>query len=123
VEAADVADRVTPIHAEAHDLPFADGFFDAVVSVDAYQYFGTDDLYLGYIRRFVRPGGSIGIAVPAVTEEVTDVPEHLAAYWEWDFACFHTPQWWRRHWSRTGLATVDVARTQVDGPRLWRDWS
>jgi hypothetical protein len=26
----------------------ADGFFDAAVSIDAYHYFGTDDLYPGY---------------------------------------------------------------------------
>jgi cyclopropane fatty-acyl-phospholipid synthase-like methyltransferase len=44
---AGVGDSVTPIHAEAHALPFAAGFFDAIVSFDAYQYFGTDDLYLG----------------------------------------------------------------------------
>ena len=47
IRAAEVDDRVFPIHAEAHALPFADGFFDAMVSVDAYHYFGTDDLYLG----------------------------------------------------------------------------
>ena len=44
IRAAGVEDRVFPIHAEAHALPFADGFFDAMVSVDAYHYFGTDDL-------------------------------------------------------------------------------
>ena len=43
---AGVEDSVFPIHAEAHALPFADGFFDAMVSVDAYHYFGTDDLYM-----------------------------------------------------------------------------
>ena len=41
---AGMRDLVFPIHAEAHDLPFADGFFDALVSMDAYHYFGTDDL-------------------------------------------------------------------------------
>ncbi len=37
---------VFPIHAEAHALPYAHEFFDALVSLDAYHYFGTDDLYL-----------------------------------------------------------------------------
>src|SRR5712691_5718143 len=31
---------VYPVHAEAHTLPFAEGFFDALVSLDAYHYFG-----------------------------------------------------------------------------------
>lgn len=46
IGAAGVEDRVFPIGAEAHALPFAAGFFDAMVSIDAYHYFGTDDLYL-----------------------------------------------------------------------------
>ena len=34
--------KVFPISAEAHSLPYAKGFFDAVISVDSYHYFGTD---------------------------------------------------------------------------------
>ena len=37
-----VDDKVFPIHAEAHALPYADNFFDAAISIDAYHYFGTD---------------------------------------------------------------------------------
>ena len=60
---------------EAHTLPFAQGFFDALLSFDAYHYFGTDDLYLGYVSQFVRPGGSLGIVVPGVLSELNgEVP-------------------------------------------------
>lgn len=31
---------------DARSLPFANEFFDAIVSHDSYVYFGTDDLYL-----------------------------------------------------------------------------
>ena len=54
-------DKVFPIYAEAHALPYAEGFFDAALSMDAYHYFGTDDLYLGYYSQFVKEGGQIGI--------------------------------------------------------------
>jgi len=47
IRAAGVEDRVHAVHAEAHQLPFALDHFDVVVSIDAYQYFGTADLYLG----------------------------------------------------------------------------
>jgi cyclopropane fatty-acyl-phospholipid synthase-like methyltransferase len=123
VTEAGVADAVFPIRAEAHDLPFADGYFDAVVSVDAYQYFGTDDLYIGYLCRFLQPGGQVGIAVPALTEELGEVPERLRPYWEWEFACLHTADWWRRHWGRTGLVEVTAARAQPNGWRHWQRWS
>lgn len=120
---AGVADRVFPIHAEAHDLKFAKGFFDAAISVDAYQYFGTDDLYLPYLTPFVRKGGHIGIAVPGVRAEVVTPPEWLLPYWEYDFAVFHTADWWRTHWSRPGQVTVISARTARDAVANWRTWS
>jgi SAM-dependent methyltransferase len=120
IEEAGVADRVFPIHAEAHALPFADAFFDAALSMDAYHYFGTDDLYLGSYARFVRPGAQIGIAVPGVRHEFgTDVPEPLLPYWHWDFCSFHSPAWWRAHWEKTGLVDVTTADWMPDGWKLW----
>ena len=120
IREANVEDLVVPVHAEAHDLPFAHGFFDVIVSVDSYQYFGTADLYLGYIANFLRPGGQIGIVVPAVLEEIgADVPASLEPFWEWDFCCFHSPKWWHTHWAKTRLVRVDVADALEDG---WKDW-
>lgn len=121
IREAGCAESVMPIHAEAHDLKFADGYFDAIVSVDAYHYFGTDQGYLAYLTRFLRPGGQIGIVVPAVVAEFGDdrVPEHLQPFWEPDFWTFHSPTWWRRLWERSGSVEVEVAGLLADG---WRDW-
>ena len=78
---AGVADRVLPVFAEAHQLPFGDESFDAIVSIDAYQYFGTNDLYLPRLTRLLKPGGRIGVVMPALREEPDGVepPEHLQA--------------------------------------------
>jgi cyclopropane fatty-acyl-phospholipid synthase-like methyltransferase len=43
---AEVEDGVFPIHAEARGLPFAVEFYDAIVSIDSFVYYGTDDFYL-----------------------------------------------------------------------------
>jgi SAM-dependent methyltransferase len=114
--------RVLPLHIEAHDLPFAEEYFDAIVSVDAYHYFGTDDLYLGYLRRFVRHGGQIGIAVPMLRAELIELPEHLRPFWTWDCWSFHTADWWRWHWAKTGLVDVEVAELIPNGARHWLLW-
>jgi cyclopropane fatty-acyl-phospholipid synthase-like methyltransferase len=123
---AGVQDRVFPIRAEAHALPYAKGFFDALVSLDAYHYFGTDDLYLGsWFAPLVKPGGQIGIVVPGLAHEFdADPPAHLAPTWDRDreFWSFHAPEWWRRHWSKTGLVDVEVADRIADGWRHWANW-
>jgi SAM-dependent methyltransferase len=104
-------------------MPFAADYFDAIVSFDAYHYFGTDDLYLGHCIRALRPGGRIAIAVPSVLQELDGVPEHLSRFWQWDFCSFHSPGWWRRHWEKTGLVDVEVADELPDGCTLWREWN
>ena len=123
IREAGLEDRVFPIHVEAHTLPFAHGFFDAMVSMDAYHYFGTDDLYLGYMSRFIRPGGAIGIVVPGLLREFDDgLPEHLEPYWERDFWSFHSPAWWRRLWERTAAVEVVSADLVPDGWQHWVRW-
>src|SRR6266403_2362894 len=73
---AGVEDGVFPIHADARSLPFATGFFDAIIGIDSFVYYGTDDLYLNYLARFVKPGGSVGIAGAGLMREIEDpIPE------------------------------------------------
>ena len=115
-----VADRVFPVHAEAHQLPFAAGFFDAIVSLDAYHYFGTDDWYIGYITRFVAPGGRLGIVVPGLAGSWEAASNALKAHFRnWELWTFHGPAWWRGRWQRSGLVEVEHADLVPDG---WRHW-
>ena len=121
---AGVEKGVIPIQADARSLPFAEEFFDAIVSIDAFMYFGTDDLYLNYLSRFVKPGGAIGIALAGLMHEIgTSVPAHLEAWWAADRPyCLHSASWWRQHWQRSGIVDVVLADSLSDGWQLWRDW-
>jgi len=120
---AGVEDGVFPIHADARSLPFAAGFFDAIVSIDSFVYYGTDDLYLSYLARFVKPGGQVGIAGAGLTQEIDGpVPEHLQGWWTEDLWCLHSATWWRRHWDRTGIMQIELADSMPDGWQGWLDW-
>ena len=120
---AGVEGNVFPIHADARLLPFAPDFFDAIVSIDSYYYYGTDDLYLNYLARFVKPGGQIGIVGAGLVKEIEGpLPEHLRQWWTQDLWGFHSPSWWRRHWERTGIMEIDVADTMPEGWQRWLDW-
>ena len=119
---AGVSDRVQAIQAEAHVLPFAPESFDAIVSMDAFEYFGTADGYLPYLVRFLRPGGQLGMATPGMTREVRDlgaVPTHIKKVVGWEAIAWHTAEWWRFQWEITEMVTVTSARLQEDG---WQDW-
>jgi len=120
---AGVEDGVFPIHADARSLPFAAEFFDAIVSIDSFCYYGTDDLYLNYLARFVKPGGTVGIAGAGLVREIEGpLPEHLRGWWTQDLWCLHSTAWWRRHWERTEIMDTELSDTMPEGWRLWLDW-
>src|SRR3954453_19227572 len=79
---------VYSIYAEARALPFAADFFDAIISIDSFPYYGTEEHFLNYLARFVKPGGVIGIAVAGLMREFEDqVPTALKAWWEPNMSC------------------------------------
>lgn len=118
-----VEQLVHPIHAEAHNLPFDNEFFDVILSMDAYHYFGTDEMYFEYITSFLKSKGKIGIVVVGVNEEFNGVvPEKLKPYWEPYLFTHHTAQWWRNLWEHWDIADVVVADTMPHGYENWLLW-
>jgi cyclopropane fatty-acyl-phospholipid synthase-like methyltransferase len=120
--------QIIPIKAEAHALPFAKNFFDVIIAVDSYGYFGTDDLYLSYITGFLKPRGIIAAALPGLMKDFDNfqVPEHLTekqkngnVFWEPDCFTFHTRGWWFSHWMKTALVEVEINDTLKDGYKYW----
>src|SRR5499427_4966140 len=96
---AGAEDGVFPIHADARSLPFAPDFFDAIICIDSFPYYGTDDLFLNYLAGFVKPGGRIGIAGAGLMQQIEGaVPDHLEEWWTQDLWALHSAGWWRRHW-------------------------
>jgi cyclopropane fatty-acyl-phospholipid synthase-like methyltransferase len=115
--------NVFPINAEAHNLPFANECFDVIVSVDSYQYYGTNELYLDYILKFLKPSGQIGIVIPSVGKEFDEkIPEKLKPYWESDMYCFHTIEWWKKLWNHNENIDIEVADSMPNGYNNWLLW-
>jgi hypothetical protein len=50
------------------------------------------------------------------------VPDHLREWWEPELWCLHSAAWWRRHWERTGIVTIELADAMPDGWQAWLDW-
>jgi SAM-dependent methyltransferase len=123
IQDAGAQDGVFPIHADARSLPFAAEFFDAIISIDSFVYYGTDDLFLRSLARFVKPGGQVGIAGAGLMQEMPEVlPAHLHEWWTPELWCLHSAAWWQRHWERSGLMDIELADSLSEGWRWWLKW-
>ena len=116
---------VFPVRVDAHSLPFAKDFFDVVVAINSFLYFGTDDRYLSYLIQFIKPGGFIGVVDIAFTREVRSIeeaPEYLRPQYQKHWSYVHTLEWWVRHWEITGLVDVRSAEFLSESNDLLRDY-
>jgi len=106
-------DQIIPLHANANDLPYAEEFFDAIITVDAYHYFACDpDFFQQKILPLVKPGGWILIAVPGLIEEFQG--EILPSFYDWcgeEYTTFHSCDWWRK--------TIGES-PKIDQAHFWR---
>ena len=120
---AGLEDKIFPIHAEARSLPFAAEYFDAIVCVDSYIYYGTDDLYLNYFAKFAKPGTQIAIAIPGLMQNFDGpLPEHLKPFWGSDCWTWHNVDWWRALLERPGVVDMEIADTMENGCENWLKW-
>lgn len=123
-------DKVFPIHAEAHKLPFAREYFDAVTCIDAYHYFGAEKGYIEkYLAPLLRENGVIAAAIPGLQNEFTEgVPAELVPYLGEDMKCrgenvnFYTSRWWRSLWENSGAVGVIECAPVKSHAEAWRDW-
>ena len=117
--------QIAPIHEDAHTLPFAENFFDAVVSVDSYHYFGLDKAYLGkHLLPLVKPGGWILLVVPGFHHDIhADIPEEMLTSWSAeDLDTIHDADYWRDVISATeGIEIVSIAEMESN-ENCWQDW-
>ncbi|HEY3272614.1 MAG TPA: methyltransferase domain-containing protein [Methanocella sp.] len=125
VKALGLEDKIIPIHAEAHDLPFAEGYFDIAVSIDAYHHFGVEKDFLAkHFAPLVKSGGQIAIAVPGIKREFTDgIPEELVPYWCDEVnTTIHSREWWYDLWKSSASVNIKECREMKCLNEAWQDW-
>ena len=122
---AGVDHRVDVVQGDARSLPFPDAEFDAVLSIDAFEYFGADPRFLPGLLRVVAPGGRIGMTTPALRDDPYETPPPRAVtdLVGWEAAAWSPPAWWATHWGLAGLLDGITARMQDGGRDVWPRWS
>ena len=119
------AENIVPIHADATALPFAREFFDAVVCIDAYNYFGRDKAYLGeHLLPFVKHGGYIYIAVPGMKKDLHDdlPPELLLSWTPEQLDYIHDAAYWEDIIRATEGIEILSIHEMESNEEAWNDW-
>jgi cyclopropane fatty-acyl-phospholipid synthase-like methyltransferase len=106
--------KVFPLQSDARDLRMPEEFFDAVIVVDSYTYFGTDEKYLPYLCHYIKPEGYIGIVDVCFKKEietVRQVPAFLRSDYQNYWYFVHAVDWWVKLWDKTGLVKITCSDT------------
>ncbi len=118
-------EQCIPVKADANDLPFEREFFDSVVCVDSYNYFGRDPAYLDEkLLPFVKSGGMIYAAVTGMKQDCHDnIPEVLLRSWNAEQLDYiHDAQWWRSIVSQSRDCEVVSVHEMQSNAEVWADW-
>ena len=119
-------DKIIPIHGNALDMPFAHDYFDAIVSVDSYHYFGCKEgVFANKILPFLRKGGHAMIVVPGLKAEPTGELKDLFHTWaEGDDAdLFKTADWWQNLLHEECGDQCDITVKECECfAEAWQDW-
>lgn len=114
--------RIIPLNCSAENVPFAEEYFDMVVSVDSYHYFGLEKDFFKYnIKPLLKENGEIYIAVPGIKKDYEIVPKDLEHHInEEDFKLFKSINYWENLLAKD-LKEIKIKEMQCYD-EAWQSW-
>ena len=120
-----IDDNAVPLLVNAtQGLPFANGYFDLLFTVDAYHYFGDTPDMLPSLLPFVKRGGHIAISIPGLKYEFGEnVPDEMKPFWNDEVnRTIRSLDWWEGLWRATeGIKIIDI-REMSCCKQAWDEW-
>ena len=70
------------------------------------------------------PGGQFGIVVPGLAREFEKgYPDTLKELWLAEMFNFHSKDWWRHLWEKTGIVEIIACYDMEDPKGIWMPWA
>ncbi|MCL1918041.1 MAG: methyltransferase domain-containing protein [Peptococcaceae bacterium] len=124
-QSAGIDDKAIPISVDAtKGLPFANGYFDILFTIGAYQYFGDTAEMLPSLIPFVRKGGYIAVAIPGIKYEFGEnIPDEMKPFWHDEVdRTIHSLEWWKNLWeTEKGIEIIDISEMACH-KQAWDEW-
>ena len=126
IKNSNLDDKVIPIHGDALNMPFAKEYFDTIISVDAFHFFGCEKGILSEkILPFVKKGGYVMMTIPGIKMKPEGELEKLFATWAEGDDADHlkTIDWWQNHMKEECGDNCDVIVEEAKSTdKAWSEW-
>lgn len=123
-DAFDFGNRIVAVQADAPDLPFPSGFFDALVCIDSYNYFGRQEGIIDRIASFVKTGGRIHLGISGVHREPTnaDMGVFGLSWTPEQMSYIRTSRYWTELLAKSDAVRIENAFELTCHELAWCDW-
>lgn len=114
---------IIPLNCNANELPFADEYFDVIISVDSYHYFGNNNTFFEEkIKPLVKKDGLVAIAFPSMKQDYTkNVPSEMKEYWvDEALQMWQSIDWWKDIFEGK-LKSLTVKEMSCN-KQAWEEW-
>ena len=118
--------RIIPLRLDVtRGLPFAEDYFDAIFCMQAFHSFGGSVAFLRHLLTHLKPGGRLCVGGTCFNEETPgdDLPEiyHKTNGWDAEYSKYHSSEWWRALFIKSGWVDVIECYELEDGQIMWED--
>lgn len=117
--------QIIPVKADAENPPFKPDFFDAVISIDSYNYFGRNESYLdAKLLPCVKSGGLLYLSFPGMKKDLHHhlPPELLLSWTPEQLDYLHDLTFWTEIFQASKDAELLSLTEMESDEEVWRDW-
>ena len=117
-------ENIVSVKADALNMPFEKEFFDGIISVDSYNYFGRDKKFLDEkLLPYIKKGGYLYIAIPGMKKDLhKNLPKELLLSWTPEqMEYMHDCDYWRDIVGESSAEVICVEEMESN-EEVWNDW-
>ena len=117
--------RIIPVKADAENMPFEKEFFDALVCVDSYNYFGRNKEFLDKkLLPFLKSGSYIYLCITGMKKDLhRSLPKELLLSWSPEQLDYiHDIDYWTDIVSASDDSEIVDISEMESNEEVWHDW-